>query len=429
MNDYFRFLFRRISEMLWVKPLAICIVSIAAAFLTKMADQIPIFELAPKVKAETIETLLSIISASMLVIAVFAVGSMLSAYQSASNAATPRSFTLVLADDVSQNALSTFIGAFIFSIVAQVALMNGYYGDAGRFALFVVTIFVFALVIFSFIRWVDRIAKLGRLSTIVEKVEVATEESLCRRLEQPLLRAVKAEGSSDGLPVYSEKVGYIQRINIAALQSLAEQQNIHVEVASLPGKFATPDVPLMYVRFASSATKAAIEQGDVIYEKLINAFVIGKNRTFDDDPRFGLIVLSEIASRALSPAVNDPGTAIGIIGSLVRLLTPCANKQPEENEAPDVECDRVAVPAVCLEDMFDDAFNPIARDGAAMIEVVIRLQKALSTLASLGDEKMKKTAIAHAQLVFAYAEKSLPITAELDKLNSVSCFMKNVADK
>ncbi len=429
MNDYFRFLLRRISEMLWVKPLAICIISIAVAFLTKMADQMPILELAPKVKAETIETLLSIISASMLVIAVFAVGSMLSAYQSASNAATPRSFTLVLADDVSQNALSTFIGAFIFSIVAQIALMNGYYGDAGRFALFAITIFVFALVIFGFIRWVDRIAKLGRLSTIIEKVELATEQSLCRRLAQPFMRGVKAKGRTDGLPVYGADIGYIQRIDIAALQSVAEKENMQIEVASLPGKFATPDMPLMYVRFASTSGHAAVDQINTMHDKLTDAFVIGKNRTFDDDPRFGLIVLSEIASRALSPAVNDPGTAIGIIGSLVRLLAPCVSTQLEKKESPDVQYDRVAVPEVCLEDMFDDAFNPIARDGAAMIEVIIRLQKALHTLASLGDENMQKTAMVHARLVLAYAETSLPITADLDKLRSVSTFIENAADK
>ncbi len=45
------------------------------------------------------------------------------------------------------------------------------------------------------------------------------------------------------------------------------------------------------------------------------------NRTFEDDPRFGLIVLSEIADKALSPGVNDPGTAIDVIGTLVRLFT------------------------------------------------------------------------------------------------------------
>ena len=86
----------------------------------------------------------------MLGVATFAVGSMLTAYSSASNSATPRSFPLIIADDVSQNALSSFIGAFIFSIVAYVALENGYYDSAGRFLLFVISIVVFAIIILNF---------------------------------------------------------------------------------------------------------------------------------------------------------------------------------------------------------------------------------------------------------------------------------------
>jgi uncharacterized membrane protein len=70
----------------------------------------------------------------MLVISIFAVGSMISAFSAASNTATPRSFQLTIADDVSKNALSVFIGSFIY-IVALVALKNGYYGRAGHFVL------------------------------------------------------------------------------------------------------------------------------------------------------------------------------------------------------------------------------------------------------------------------------------------------------
>src|SRR5690606_39017854 len=111
---------------------------------------------------------------SMLVIATFAVGAMVSAYASASHVATPRSFTLVVADDVSQNALSVFVGAFIFSTVALVASKSGLLESAGRFAVFAMAILAFAAVIFLFVRWVDRIARLGRLGETIEKVERAT---------------------------------------------------------------------------------------------------------------------------------------------------------------------------------------------------------------------------------------------------------------
>ena len=101
----------------------------------------------------------------------------------------------MVADDVSQNALSTFVGAFIFSIVGSIALKNGYYGEAGYFTLFVLTILVFAGVILVFLRWVERISKLGRLEHTITRVEAATVRAFGRSsippgwVEYPILLA------------------------------------------------------------------------------------------------------------------------------------------------------------------------------------------------------------------------------------------------
>ncbi len=152
MGDRLKFLLNRISERLWVRPLMMCVLSTTLVFLAKTMDTEEIGRLVPAITKESLESLLSIIAPSMLVVATFAVGSMVSAYASARNTATPRSFSLVIADDVSQNALSTFIGAFIYSIVALVALMNGYYEKAGRFALFVLTFIILVMVIVTFVR-------------------------------------------------------------------------------------------------------------------------------------------------------------------------------------------------------------------------------------------------------------------------------------
>jgi len=73
-----------------------CVLSTAIVFLARLADNIEIAQLVPAITQDSIETLLSIISASMLVIATFAVGSMVSAYASAGSNATPRSFSLVI---------------------------------------------------------------------------------------------------------------------------------------------------------------------------------------------------------------------------------------------------------------------------------------------------------------------------------------------
>ena len=225
MGDRLRFFINRIRERLWVKPLVFSVLSAVIVFLIKMVDAAAIGQLVPAITEQSIKTLLTIITGSMLMIATFAVGSMVSAYASASNNATPRSFALIVADDDSQNALSTFIGAFIYSVVALLAMENGYYGEAGRFALFVLTLLVLTMVIVTFVRWVDRIARLGRLKGTIEKVEKAAAAAIQRRRCAPTLGGVPAQREAEpaGQAVYSDAIGYVQQIDVAALQRCAEK--------------------------------------------------------------------------------------------------------------------------------------------------------------------------------------------------------------
>ncbi|MGK2940649.1 MAG: DUF2254 domain-containing protein [Immundisolibacter sp.] len=416
--DRVRFLLNRFRDRLWVKPLAVCLLSIAMAFVAKLADGTGLAEFVPTITQESIETLLSIMAASMLVIATFSVASMVSAYASASSTATPRSFTLVVADGASQNALSTFVGAFIFSIVALTAVKNNYFGTAGLFILFVLTAIVFGMVIFTFVRWVDRIARLGRLGSTIEKAEKATAKALQRRRDMPTLCGVPARSPGGGRAVFAASVGYVQHIDIAALQAWAEKGQARVVVAALPGTFAAPGRALAYVSARPGDETGADCTG------VVESFQIGGDRLFDDDPRFGLVVLSEIAGRALSPAVNDPGTAIDIIGTLVRLFTLWSEPTPTEDEqAP--KYDRVEVPKISVRDMFDDAFTAIARDGAGVVEVSVRLQKALHSLALIGHPEMRDAAEYHGRLALKRTQIALDVAEDLTAVRDAAKFTES----
>jgi uncharacterized membrane protein len=420
MLDRIRFFLNRVRERLWVRPLIYCILSVSGTFLAKMVDNTKISPIVPQINPESIETLLSIIASSMLVISTFAVASMLSAYSAAGRTATPRSYSLVVSDDVSQNALSTFIAAFIFSIVALVALKNGYYEKAGHFALFTLTIILFAWVIMTFLRWVDRIAQLGRLATTIDKVEKATTASMQRRRRAPTLRgAPVGRFQYAKQAIYGSSIGYVQRIDINTLQAYAEEKEIRIIVSALPGAFSAPGRAIAYL----TSSPGDLSEDDA--KKIGGAFQIGNERTFDEDPRFGLIALSEIASRALSPAVNDPGTAIVIIGKFVRLFALWA-ESIEEDDKKSIEYDRVEVPEISLWDMFDDAFTPIARDGAGTVEVAVRLQKAFESLASIGVKPLRDVAIHYARLARARAENALAAPEDLEVLRKASKFANPV---
>lgn len=417
--DRMRFIINRIQKRLWVRPLFLCLLSIAAVFLAKYADSTSLAQYVPELAPESLDALLTVMASSMLVIATFSVGSMVSAYASASNTVTPRSFSVVVADDASQNALSTFVGAFIFSIVALTALNNEYFETAGLFVLFVLTIFVFGSVIITFVRWVDSIARLGRMGSTIEKVENAAARALRRRRDAPHLRGLPVSSKKeDAKAVYSNTVGYVQQIDMDDLQDWAQKNEAKIIVNALPGTFVTPDQAIAYVATGGKA------ESDEDLHCVIEAFKIGRDRLFDDDPRFGLVVLSEIAARALSPAMNDHGTAIDIIGTVVRLMV-LWQKPAEKSDSSEKKCPRIEVPEISTRDLFDDAFTAIARDGAGVIEVSVRLQKALHSLAALGDDDMREAAQRHSRLALKRAEKALTLPEDVDLAQAVGEFAQD----
>jgi uncharacterized membrane protein len=174
----------------------------------------------------------------------------------------------------------------------------------------------------------------------------------------------------DAIAIASTTTGYVQHIDIRALAECAGKISAEVYVAALPGSFVHPRAELVWLHGPAP--------GDDQVKTLRKSFTLGNERSSEQDPRFGLIVLSEIASRALSPAVNDPGTAISVIGRLVRVLAAWV-----ERVAPAVEYPAVHVPPILLSSMLRDAFRPIARDGAAIVEVQMRLHKALDALSRI----------------------------------------------
>lgn len=410
--------YNRIREHLWFRPLVFCLISVVAALIAHQADKTRLNDLVPIIKAESIEGLLDIISSSMLVISIFAVASMVSAFSAASNTATPRSFKIVVTDDVSRYALSTFIGAFIYGIVATVALDNGYYNQAGKFILFLITLILFVVVILTFLRWVDRISRLGRLEHTIMQVETVAAKSLSIYIKKPLLNGLPINGKfKDGKSVLADSVGYVQHINMGTLQELAKEMELKIQLNCLPGKSVHENSKIAFISSVQDLDMREVSQ------KVNDAIHVGHTRLFDDDPRFGLIALSEIASRALSPGINDPGTAIQIIGSQERLLF-LWNIEIENKKKSTALYDCIEVPDISMEDFFDDAFRPVSRDGAGNIEVMLRLQKAFNSLETINNAKIKAAAFQYSKSAFNRAKLAIKLKDDLDILEKQCLFSK-----
>lgn len=412
--DRFTYILNRLRERLWVKPLFTCIFSILSIVLADRIDDetfpIPL----PEVSAESLETLLSILTGGMLVIATFAVGAMVSAYSAASSKATPRSFEAVISDDTSQNALSVFIGTFIFSVVGLVYLQNEVLGAAARTIVFLLTLAAYTMVIYTFVRWVDRIARLGRMGTTIENVEKVCIRAVKKRSLHPHMQACapSSKAGKGAVRISANGIGYLQRIDMAALQRLAENMDLVIQVPHLPGKYLGQDDHLCLIY--QKGTKTPV----IDAEKIRKTFQIGRKRLFDDDPRFGIVVLSEIASRALSPAVNDPGTAIDVMGSLHRVFSTW-QKMKSERKDDSPAFDRIEVPGLEIDVMMEDAFASIGRDGSKYVEVITRLQNTLIAISKMDDMDFRNAAQIQAIKSLDRIKMDMTYPSDLDRIESI----------
>ncbi len=411
---HWRWLLMRLSRRLWVRAVLIGLLGVAAAILAAIVERYVTWQIPGAIASSAVGDILTIIASSMLVVTTFSLSIVTSAYQSATTNVTPRAAQLIIEDKVTQNVLSAFIGSFLFGIVGMIVLKTGAYGERGRVILFVVTIGVVVLVVVTLLRWIDHLTHLGRVTETTSRIETVTREALEDRLQNPYLGGtpwLDGEIPGESVNVRARSVGHVQHVDVVALSRLCEGHDIDVYIAELPGGFTYAGTPLAHV--LGRGGEAA---DDSVLANVLDAFTLGPDRTFEQDPRFGLSVLSEVAQRALSPALNDPGTALDVIARETRLLTLWSEGRDVADEPPHPH---VHVPPLVTAELFEDAFSPIGRDGAGLVEVELRLQKSLDALSRLGDDAFRSAARQQSEIALERALSALTLEADRDRLRAV----------
>lgn len=401
LTDRVRFRLRRWITRLWFWPTAYSLTAVAVVLV---AATLPSGYALPgylTFTSNSLEPVLTVLASSMLAVVTFSLSAIVSVLSAAAQAATPRATSLLIEDAALQRTLSVFVGAFLFSIVALVGGVGGVYSDAGRLLLFAATVVLIAIVVGTLLRWIDRVSRLGRMGEIIDRTEQATAAALKDFARRPGLGAtVRTAPPPAGYPVFATTIGYVQHMDVGQLAA-AVPEGVTCHVAVRPGAFVDPVRPLAVFDAPPD---------DALADALRCAITIGDVRSFEQDPRFGMVVLAEIASKALSPGVNDPGTAIDVSGTLTRLLWGwrAARNLPVEDAVTNV-----TIPALSMDDMLEDAFRPIARDGAGQVEVGLRLVAALGSLAQIDDPDLAAAARTRLADVLKRAEAVLlPMDAD-----------------
>lgn len=390
---------------MWARVVLFSVAGVALAVLASWAQ--PILPYIPEVDlaSGSVNALLGIIASSMLAVTTFSMSIIVGAYGSAASSATPRATQLLAQDAVAQNSVSVFIGSFLFSIVGIIGLSAGYYADRGRVILFVATLIDLLLIVWALLRWVNHLNNFGRMGDIIARIEGAATEAARVYGDDPRLGAAPMPDSRPPgqALIHADEAGFVRFIDLPALQQQAEDLGGTIDILRMPGKYVHRGEALMSLSVPPQARRVG---------RLRRAFTIGAQRSFDQDLRYGLIVLSEVTSRALSPAINDNGTAIDVIRAGSRVLAEYhlhegLRRHPAQAEGKPAY-PRVHAPAIDVSQAYREFFSPALRYGAAEPELMQTLLDSLDALSLIGGDEAMIRVIAREARLRARKEMTMP---------------------
>lgn len=410
---------RALSRKLWVRVVAMGLLSVVALGVTQLIDNFVPNELATRLSGAAADRLLNLIANAMLAVTIFSMTVMVSVYQSSASQWTPRVHQLIMQDSVTQKTLAAFIGTYLYALVAIILRELGVFVDDHALVLFWVTVLVLTYVVWSLVRWALHLQTFGSLLDTTRQLEGQTRRQFQERLDTPCLGANPLTGDvpDDAWAVRAEESGYVQHLFPEGLQEAAKRFDVQIYLDSPVGSFVFLNQPLLWVHgeFRQQETEGDEDPMDQDgFEDLLRDHVrLGDLRTYDQDPRFGLTVMGEIASKALSPGINDPGTAIDVITRVGRILSSYRDETAGD-DAP--ELDRLWVAPLDPWDLLDDGYGALMRDGAGVLEVQHRLQRTLDGLMRHPDAGLRRAAQDIAEMALRRALEAMTFAPDRDRL-------------
>ena len=308
---------------------------------------------------------------------VFTFGSLLVAIQVAGGQLTPRIIATMLLRD---NVVRYSVGLFVFSLMFSVIALDRFGDRVHQLVVLIVALLGIAcLAMFLFL--IDYAARLLRPVTIVGRIGddgLAMIESVYPRRAEDAAgdsAAVAApRGAPDRIALHAGQAGIVLALDVATLVAEAERADGIVEFVPQIGDFVAAGEPL----FALHGGAASVSD-----DRLRSAVAFGPERTLEQDPMFAFRILVDIALKALSPAINDPTTAVLAIDQVHRLLKAVGHRTLRgETIAGASGRPRVVLRTPNWEDYVHIAFTEIRACGASSVQVARRLRAMLDDVAA-----------------------------------------------
>ncbi len=231
-----------------------------------------------------------------------------------------------------------------------------------------------------------------------------------------------AIGEQTWSAVGARKTGYIESIDENSLLALARKHGTIVRMERGIGEFVVEGAPLMSLAGLSGPDEEAAAE-------LNTVFVIGRQRTVQQDAGFGIRQIVDIAMKALSPGVNDTTTAVMCVDYLGAILARLAGRRIATPHRLDEGELRVIARGPCFESLLTEAFDQIRQNAEGNVAVLTRQLETLGIIAGqTANTRRRQSLRQQAELIVAVAERSIPSPHDGAGVRAASVRLSQVLD-
>ncbi|NKC33415.1 DUF2254 domain-containing protein [Falsiroseomonas selenitidurans] len=314
----------------------------------------------------------------------------------ASNQMGPRLLRNFTRDAGNQYALGAFLSTFAYALVALRSVQEAAETTfVPQLAVSVGLLMGFGCigVLIWFLQHVAASISVDRVAALVHQdLESALDLVARPRGEDPPPPRLPEPLPRDAVPLKAPGSGYLRVLDHGALADWAAAQDARLDLVVRPGGFVFPGSIIGHVSPAATREEAQARVAD--------GMSIGDARSVEQDLEFAVRQLVEIALRALSPGINDPFTAIGVLDRLGAALCGLAGRRLPAGEVWRDDRLRVTWPAPDYEGLVDAMFHMLRQNAASQPSVMIRLQEVLGMVAEVEQDPARRVVIrGHLHLV------------------------------
>jgi len=370
-----------------VRPLVIAILLGAVGAVLSAAEEampgmgafIPEVLFPSRQDPQVAQAVLSAIATSIMTVVSIVFAILLMTLTLASTQFSPRILVNFVRDRSTQSTLGVFLGTFAYCVAvlpAARSLPSAFVPVVSVTGAMLLALICVGWLIFFIYHISQSISVNQIVDRIARESELVIEEYMPRRRgSRDMFEPVASHTSDDEVPVLSRRSGYIRFIDIDYLVALARDLGVCIRMERRVGHFVPAGIPLMRVSKGGQITAERELQ-------LLEGCDLGPVRTMQQDVEFGVIQIADIALRAISPAVNDPSTAISCVDQLSRILIRWLERVPPPThyyDPPHVL--RLVLSWITLEGLLDTAFEQIRHYSQSDAAVSLRLLRAYGDIA------------------------------------------------